>query len=157
MFVKNLHLNDKLIEFSTILATYEVNYFSIEVRNATARTRQIRAKLSRVIPELKNLITDAIGIRMKNPDPDGLLAMQYAGKMTEIEILIADAPSFEELDNQQKNCTDIIFFEALTDRIKSQVGKFQKRLSSSEKIVKQELERRLKDLKNNFAENFIMI
>jgi len=124
---KFLHLNDKIIEFSTILATYEVNYFSIEVRNAPARTRQIRAELNRVIPVMKNLISEAIGIRMKNPDPDGLLAMQYAGKITEIEILVAEAPSIEELDIQQKNCTDCIFFEALTNRIKVQVGKFQKK------------------------------
>jgi len=152
--LKNLHLNDKIIEFSTILAAYEVNYFSIEVRNAPARTRQIRAELNRVIPVMKNLISEAIGIRMKNPDPDGLLAMQYAGKITEMEILISEAPGFEELDIQQKNCTECVFFEALTNRIKSQVGKFQKKLTSSDKMAKQEFERKLKQLKSNYADNF---
>jgi len=152
--IKNLHLKDRLLEFSVLTATYEVYYYAFDTNSRNIRGIQVNRQLGEIKNRCRILINEALQLRMKIYDTNCLEHLLYEGKLTELVMLINDGPSLEELESLPKNCSSTVFFEALTNRIRETTVSIQKRITTADKRYKNSLDSKLKVLKSNYNINF---
>ena len=124
-----------------------------------ATTADFIADSKRQLASLKNILREleSLELRKATNDSDAHLDLLVSAKIASASLALENMPSLQVLSSFRYRCSHSRFFEVLVEQTKKAGMKSQKKLAYHEKVRKEDLIKRIENLKPDYDRNQVQI
>jgi len=163
----NSFLNSRYLSLSVAASAREVHLNAIDTtfnenNNLPANfatTADFIADSKRQLASLKNILREleSLELRKATNDSDAHLDLLVSAKIASASLALENMPSLQVLSSFRYRCSHSRFFEVLVEQTKKAGMKSQKKLAYHEKVRKEDLIKKIENLKPDYDRNQVQI